>query len=155
MKYLFLLFTLIFFWSVFSCTKTEDATPLTQAEFDDSTIQAYITNHNLTAIKHNTGLYYHIKTSGTGANPKAMDSVAVHYKGFLTNGTSFDGTTTTPRTFLLGSLIPAWQIGIPLIKKGGEIDLYAPSHLGYGPNAVGPIPPNSVLIFNIQLVNIK
>ena len=126
-----------------------------QFEEDDEIIQDYLKANNLTATKHSTGLYYIIKASGTGDFPKGTDSVTVHYKGYLTNGQQFDGTTTTPRTFLLAGLIPAWQIGIPLIAKGGDIKLLTPSHLGYGTSAVGPIPANSVLVFDIQLVNFK
>jgi FKBP-type peptidyl-prolyl cis-trans isomerase FkpA len=126
-----------------------------QAEEDDDAIQEYLQAKGITAIRDPTGLYYSIISEGMGVAPKGTDSVTVHYKGSLINGQQFDGTTTTPRTFLLGNLIPAWQIGIPLLKKGGDIRLFSPSSLGYGPNQVGPIPPNSVLVFEIQLIDIK
>lgn len=126
-----------------------------QAEEDEDTLQKYFQANNITPTRDPTGLYYKIINEGTGVAPKGTDSVVVHYKGYLINGQQFDGTTTTPRTFLLGVLIPAWQIGIPLVKKGGDIKLYSPSSLAYGPNQVGPIPPNSVLVFDIQLVDIK
>jgi len=126
-----------------------------QYEQDDDAIRDYLKANNLTATKHATGLYYIIKVEGTGDYPKGTDSVTVHYKGFLIDGQQFDGTSSTPRTFLLNALIPAWQIGIPLIKKGGDIKLFVPSSLGYGSTSVGPIPANSVLLFDIQLVNIK
>ncbi|MDZ4707347.1 MAG: FKBP-type peptidyl-prolyl cis-trans isomerase [Saprospiraceae bacterium] len=143
-----------FFVSILALSAVACLKP-SQAEEDDDAIQEYLQAKGLTAIRHPTGLYYSIISEGTGVAPKGTDSVTVHYKGALINGQQFDGTTTTPRTFLLGGLIPAWQIGIPLIKKGGDIRLYSPSSLGYGANAVGPIPPNSVLVFEIQLVNIK
>ena len=143
-----------FFVSVLALSSVACLKP-SQAEEDDDAIQEYLQSKGITAIRHATGLYYNIISEGTGVAPKGTDSVTVHYKGSLINGQQFDGTTAAPRTFLLGVLIPAWQIGIPLIKKGGDIRLYSPSSLGYGANAVGPIPPNSVLVFEIQLVNIK
>jgi len=149
MKIITYLFVSILALSSVACLKPS------QAEEDDDSIQEYLQSKGLTATRHPTGLYYNIINEGTGDAPKGTDSVVVHYKGALINGQQFDGTTTTPRTFLLGVLIPAWQIGIPLIKKGGDIRLYSPSALGYGSSAVGPIPPNSVLVFEIQLVNIK
>lgn len=126
-----------------------------QFEQDDDLIQDYIKNNNIQAVKHQTGLYYQIVNPGIGENPTLADSVTVHYKGFLTSGQQFDGTTASPATFLLGQLILGWQIGIPLVKEGGEILLVVPSSLGYGSSAVGPIPPNSVLVFNVELVDVK
>jgi FKBP-type peptidyl-prolyl cis-trans isomerase FkpA len=124
-----------------------------QAVSDDKTIQEYIKKNNITAIKHSSGLYYVIKTEGTGPNPTLASKVTVHYKGYLTNGNQFDGTTTTPISFQLSGLIAGWQIGIPLIKKGGDIKLILPSALAYGPSGSGSIGPNEVLIFDIQLIS--
>lgn len=127
-----------------------------QAEEDEDTIQDYISKNKLNTTKHNSGIYYIIKTDGTGSNPTINNTVTVHYKGYLTNGNQFDGTTTAPATFPLFNLIPGWQIGIPLIKKGGEIKLIIPSALGYGSNPPSSaIPSNSVLVFDIQLVDFK
>ncbi|HNR08698.1 MAG TPA: FKBP-type peptidyl-prolyl cis-trans isomerase [Saprospiraceae bacterium] len=126
-----------------------------QYEQDDDIIQDYIKNKNLQMVKHETGLYYQIINSGSGETPELSDSVSVHYKGFLTNGQQFDGTTTSPATFLLGELITGWKIGIPLVKEGGEIMLLVPSNLGYGSISVGPIPANSVLVFEVELVDVK
>lgn len=126
-----------------------------QFEQDDDIIRDYIKAHNIQAVKHESGLYYQIIKPGNGEKPALTDSVSVHYKGYLTNGQQFDGTTTTPATFLLGQLIIGWQIGIPLIKEGGEILLLVPSSMGYGTSSVGPIPPNSVLVFNVELVDVR
>ncbi|MEP7269366.1 MAG: FKBP-type peptidyl-prolyl cis-trans isomerase [Saprospiraceae bacterium] len=127
----------------------------TQDEKDNDIIQEYITKNKVDATKHSSGLYYVIKTPGTGVNPTAQNTVTVHYKGYFTDGTVFDGTTGTPVSFILGGLIPGWVIGIPLIKKGGEIQLILPSSLAYGPRGQGGIPPNTVLIFDITLVDVK
>jgi FKBP-type peptidyl-prolyl cis-trans isomerase FkpA len=72
----------------------------------------------------------------------------------LLNGTVFDGTTTQPISFKLGQVISGWQIGIPLIQKGGKIRLLIPSGLAYGPDGQGPIPGNAVLDFDIELLDV-
>jgi len=147
MKKLIYITALILAIAFFSCSKDKQT--------DEEKIQEYLTQNNITAVRHESGLYYVIKTEGTGANPNANNTVTVHYKGFLTNGQQFDGTTTSPATFKLSGLIPGWQIGIPLIKKGGDITLILPSVLGYGTQGVGSIPRNSVLVFDIQLLDVK
>ena len=125
--------------------------PRPQPVIDDSLIKNYIVKNNLTVIKHSSGLYYLIKTEGTGANPAASATVTVNYKGYLLNGNKFDGNDNI--TFPLSNLIQGWKIGIPLIKKGGDIKLLLPSALAYGPSGSGPIGPNEVLVFDIQLIN--
>ena len=90
--------------------------------------------------------------------PGACSTVTVKYKGTLTNGTGFDSSYKVAPDgypFQLGQLIPGWQIGIPLVKSGGSINLYIPPSLGYGASGSGPIPPNAILIFKIDLVNIQ
>ncbi|MHB1922549.1 MAG: FKBP-type peptidyl-prolyl cis-trans isomerase [Chitinophagaceae bacterium] len=130
-----------------------------QNQLDDQQIKLYLSQHSIAATKDSaTGLYYRIDSLGSGSSPKLTDSVVVSYKGeLMTTGQVFDSTVVgNPRTFLLENLIPAWQIGLPLIKTGGEIDLYVPSVLGYGYYGVPPyISSNAVLIFNISLVGIK
>ncbi len=147
MKQHFLFFTISII-AIVSCSKDQ----LTK---DDDILQDYIQAKSLKATKHASGLYYIINKEGTGANPSLSNTVTVHYKGFLTDGTQFDGTTSNPITFPLSNLIQGWQIGIPLIKKGGDIKLLIPSTLGYGTRRSGSIAPNSVLVFDIQLVDFK
>ncbi len=78
----------------------------------------------------------------------------VKYKGYLTDGTVFDQTTgSLSATFSLSGLIEGWQEGIPLLKKGGKGTFFLPSALGYGPSGAGSIPPNTVLIFEIELLD--
>ena len=97
------------------------------------------------------GFYHKIVTPGTGTAPTATSKVSVLYAGKLTNGTVFDQSGPTPVTFTLNQLILGWQYGLPLIKPGGRILLYLPPQLGYGSSAVGSIPANSILIFDITL----
>ncbi|NRB62024.1 MAG: FKBP-type peptidyl-prolyl cis-trans isomerase [Saprospiraceae bacterium] len=123
-------------------------------ENDDVKIQNYLEENNITADKHESGLYYNIQKSGDSSRPNVESTVEVRYKGTLLDGTVFDQTQgSSTVSFPLNRLITAWQIGIPLIGKGGSITLYCPSELGYGSNRVGSIPANSVLIFEIDLVS--
>ena len=123
-------------------------------------VQSYLTAKNITATQHPSGLFYKINQPGSGTVAGACSTVTVKYKGALTNGTGFDSSyVLSPNgiPFTLGGLIPGWQIGIPLIKKGGSIDLYIPPSLGYGTAASsdGKIPANSILVFNVDLVDVQ
>lgn len=123
---------------------------------DEEKILDFIEENNLTAERHESGLYYAIEDGGSNDRPTVSDSVTVRYKGSLLDGHVFDQTPgNTSVTFPLSNLIPAWQVGIPLIGKGGQITLYSPSNLGYGNRSVGTIPAGSVLVFEIDLVDFK
>jgi FKBP-type peptidyl-prolyl cis-trans isomerase len=103
-----------------------------------------------------SGVQYKIVTSGPaeGTSPKKSDEVKVHYEGKLLSGEIFDSSFQrgAPATFPLGGLIPAWVEALQQMKPGDEWLLYAPPEQGYGAQGAGPIPPNSVLIFRIQLI---
>ncbi len=126
-----------------------------QAKTDNDIITKYIADNKLNAQSTSDGLYYVITTQGTGAQPNASSNVTVNYKGYLTNGTVFDQSASTGLSFGLTSVIKGWQEGIPLFKKGGKGILLIPSALGYGDQASGSIPANSVLIFDITLINVQ
>jgi FKBP-type peptidyl-prolyl cis-trans isomerase FkpA len=160
MKTVFFLLAIISL-SLSSCLKKEEnpcnssfAAPQAPAS-EITSVQAYLTAAGITnATQHSSGLFYIVIDGGTGtATPGQCNLVAVRYSGKLTNGTVFD-QATTPQTFPLYNLIPGWRIGIPLIKAGGTIRLFIPPSLGYGSSQVGTIPPNSILIFDIDLVNV-
>lgn len=136
-----------------ACNKDEGPS-VNQAEVDREIIQQYLADNNLTATEHPSGLFYIIDQPGSGGNPKLNNDVTVEYKGYLTNGSVFDETQAgKPRSFALSGLIPGWQIGIPLLQKGGEGRFFIPSALGYGSRALPGIPANSVLVFEIKLVD--
>ena len=147
----FLPIVLILMLVVSSCTKMKN-----QAEADDQTIQEYLTLHSLNAVKDPSGLYYIMNVTGTGTMPSVTSTIEVKYKGSLINGTVFDQTAIDKTfTYALSGLIKGWQIGIPFMKKGGKATFFIPSELGYGAVDVGPIPANSVLIFEIELIDVK
>ena len=91
------------------------------------------------------------------AKPKASDSVSVHYKGWLNDGTIFDSSYQRGKqiSFPLNGVIPGWTEGLQLVGKGGMIELEIPSELGYGPRRAGKIPPNSTLRFAVELFEIE
>ena len=138
--------------STLSCLK--DTSPEAQLREDIDKIKDYLSDHGLTAIARPSGLHSIITQEGTGSNPSPLATVTVRYKGYLLDGTVFDQTSgSSTATFELTGLIEAWQEGIPLLKKGGKGTFFSPSALAYGPTGIGSIPPNSVLIFEIELVN--
>ena len=116
-------------------------------------VQSYLSSKGITnAVQHCSGLFYVIDNAGSGKHPNGCSEVNVTYKGMLTNGSTFDQGTTDLR---LDEVINGWRNGIPKIASGGIIHLYIPPSLGYGPDANGPIPANSVLVFDVTLNGIK
>jgi FKBP-type peptidyl-prolyl cis-trans isomerase FkpA len=94
---------------------------------------------------------------GTGASPKATDTVMVHYRGTLANGKEFDSSyaRNAPASFPLSQVIPCWTEGVQKLKVGGKAKLICPPKTAYGERgAAGVIPPNSTLNFEIELISI-
>ncbi len=154
----FLLFVMVL---IASCKKKDnesicsyDPCALKAPDTEVQQIQAYLTANNITAVRHCSGLYYLVSDTGIGARPTGCSAVAVTYKGSLTNGNVFD-KATTPVSFSLVTLIEGWKIGIPLVKSGGKIKLIIPPSLGYGPTANQGIPANSILVFDIDLLDVR
>ncbi len=98
----------------------------------------------------------HVK-DGTGAMPKASDTVTVHYRGTLADGTEFDSSHKRgqPASFPLGRVVPCWTEGVQRIKVGGTAKLTCPPATAYGGRGVpGVIPPNATLNFEVQLISV-
>ncbi len=136
---------------LFSCKKEN---VISQETADDNIIKKYISDNNLNATATGSGLYYVITTQGTGAQPKPTSDVIVIYKGYLTDGSVFDQSKPGGYATNLASVIKGWQEGLPYFKKGGKGKLLIPSALAYGPAAKTNIPANSVLIFDIELLDV-
>lgn len=125
-----------------------------QAAEDDRLIQEYLTNNNLTAEKDPSGLYYIIEQQGNGPECNSSSDVRVAYTGYYLDGEIFDGSSSQGISFNLGGVIDGWRIGIPYFREGGSGKLLIPSALGYGPNGQGSIPPNAVLVFDVELIEV-
>ena len=106
-----------------------------------------------------SGLQYEVVTPGKadGKKPTATSKVKVHYSGTLINGKKFDSSydRNEPTEFELNRVIPGWTEGLQLIKEGGKATLYIPAKLAYGEQGVPGIPPNSPLIFDVELIQVK
>ncbi|WP_165226938.1 FKBP-type peptidyl-prolyl cis-trans isomerase [Aquisphaera insulae] len=105
-----------------------------------------------------SGLQYKVIKQGTGPKPKASDTVTVHYEGKLLDGTVFDSSIKRgePIEFPLSGVIKGWTEGVQLMPVGSTYQFFIPSELAYGesPRPGGPIPPNAVLTFEVQLIKI-
>jgi len=146
-SYISLLLLILFI----SCNNNDSSNnPQTEAD-----IIKYIEDHNLTAQKSSTGLYYVIEKQGEGSKPTSNSNVTVNYKGYFTNGTVFDQSSAAGISFNLQQVIKGWTEGITYFNEGGEGILLVPSNLGYGSKDYNGIPGGSVLIFDIKLLKVN
>ncbi len=110
-----------------------------------------------TMTKTATGLYYKDLVVGTGAEATIGTTASLNYVGTLPDGTQFDASNGRPYSFRIGDkrVIQGWDDGVPGMKVGGKRLLVVPSEQGYGANGNGPIPPNAVLVFSLELVTVQ
>ncbi len=104
-----------------------------------------------------SGLQYKVVTQGDGPRPSATDTVTVHYRGTLLDGTEFDSSyaRNEPISFALDRVIPGWTEGVQLMPVGSKYMFFIKPELGYGEAGGGPIPPNAALIFEVELLDIQ
>jgi FKBP-type peptidyl-prolyl cis-trans isomerase FklB len=104
-----------------------------------------------------SGLQYKVVTEGKGKTPKESDTVTVNYRGTLVDGTEFDSSYKRgqPATFPVNGVIKGWTEALQLMKEGSKWQLFIPANLAYGESGRPGIPPNSVLIFDVELISIK
>ncbi len=128
-----------------------------RAAKDEATIKAYLEANNINAQRLESGIWYVMTEEGTGKNPSVQANVTAHYSGTLLDGTKFDSSYDRgqPFTTTLDRVIVGWREAIPTLKKGGKGTFYIPSGLAYGDRAQGAIPSNSVLVFDIELVDFQ
>lgn len=133
-----------------------------QKTIDDKILTDYFAKNHIKATKTASGLYYTIHKPGVGPKAKVGQQVTMLYYGYLLDGTRFDGNMDreykpvgNPFTFSLGmhQVIAGWDEGVQLLNPGCRATFYLPSGLAYGPNGGGPIPPNAVLAFDVELVS--
>ena len=104
-----------------------------------------------------SGLQYKVLKEGSGAQPKSSDTVTVNYRGTLMDGTEFDSSYKRgqPATFPVSGVIKGWTEALQLMKVGSKLQLFIPANLAYGEQGRPGIPPNSLLIFEVELMDVK
>ena len=104
-----------------------------------------------------SGLQYQVLESGSGKTPLLTDTVVTHYAGRFVDGAEFDSSIARgePLSFPVTGVIAGWTEALQLMQEGDKWQLFIPPHLAYGENGVGPIPGNSALVFDIQLIEVK
>lgn len=120
----------------------------------DSQIQDYLKKEGIVCKRSDSGLYYKIIEPGEGENILFQDIVSFSYKGSLLNGEVFD-EERKPVEFAVKDLIGAWKEIMLELKPGAKAYLVAPPHLGYGDRKLDDIPPNSILIFEMEIEKVK
>jgi FKBP-type peptidyl-prolyl cis-trans isomerase len=122
----------------------------------DQKIEKFVAKSGIPYTRSESGLYYFIEKEGEGANLKFTDEVSFTYVGKLLNGKTFDGKhKRTPLTFEVSKLIEGWKEAFMYLKKGGKAKLIIPPTLGYGDHDLPDIPPHSILVFDIEIKDVK
>lgn len=123
----------------------------------DATTTTSETTKTMTTTE--SGLQYTDIVEGTGATPTTGQRVKVHYTGTLQDGTKFDSSRDRGQPFEfqigVGQVIKGWDEGVGSMKVGGQRQLVIPPELGYGSRGIGPIPPNSTLLFDVELLGVS
>lgn len=134
-----------------SCTTYSEE----QKEKFDTRIEKYLKKKGIECTRSSSGLYYKITEEGEGDLIKYKDHVVFKYKGWLLNGKVFDEKLNEPVEFPVEELIGAWKEAVQMMRKGGKAFLVSPPQLGYGEHDLADIPPNSILVFEIEIVDVK
>ncbi|HMK04021.1 MAG TPA: DUF3472 domain-containing protein [Ferruginibacter sp.] len=133
----------------------KNADSLVTANLEKEKILSLVQEGKLDTTGSTGGLYYKILGEGKGGHVALSDTIVIYYKGQLLDGFVFDQTKDKPAIFPLKRLIKGWQVGLPLCRVGGKIRLIIPSALAYSIRNSGTIKPNSTLIFDIEVVDVR
>ncbi|OFZ06698.1 MAG: hypothetical protein A3D92_10155 [Bacteroidetes bacterium RIFCSPHIGHO2_02_FULL_44_7] len=141
---------LIFFVSACGSTYSEED----RKNFDKE-IQTYLDEHKIECEKSPTGLYYRIDSLGSDRKIQFSDRVTMKYVGKLINGKIIDDHSNEPITMSVRELIAAWKEILLELGEGGKAFIVAPPHLAYGDYKLDSIPENSILIYNLEVVDVE
>ncbi len=133
----------------------KNADSLIESKKENEMILSAIQNGKIDTTGSKNGVYYKILKEGNGDMVSVNDTLVVNYKGQLLNGFVFDETKDKPAVFPLKRLIKGWQTGLPFCRQAGKITLIIPSTMAYSIRNLNVIPPNSILIFDIEVVEIR
>ena len=153
-KYIFFIFSLVAVSGI-HCLKGKSGCNNVSPSSEAAQMQSYANSQGINPSITPSGLYYQVINPGSGVTPNLNSVISVNYTGKLLDGTVFDSHTGVPLVAALGGLIQGWQIGLQLIQKGGEIKLIIPSSLAYGCQGAGSIPANSIVYFDVVLVDVQ
>ena len=150
-KYLSIVLALL----LVACSKPDNKQEEAVTETQSTLVKASTTGQEIIT---STGLTYIDEVIGTGKTPKTGDKVKVHYTGTLEDGTKFDSSHDRNQPFEfplgVGRVIKGWDEGVATMKEGGKRKLIIPPELGYGSRNMGTIPPNSILFFDVELIEV-
>lgn len=126
------------------------------SRMDDKEIKDYLDSHDISAKKHDSGVYYVIHEEGEGNNPYYYTTVIIKYKGYFTDDEVFDETvgdeTIESR---IDNFVEGFQIGLQMMKPGAKATFYIPSHLAYGEDGSLGVPEWAVIIFDVEMIGFK
>jgi FKBP-type peptidyl-prolyl cis-trans isomerase len=152
LKHFSLLIYFILFFTILGCKTYNKEDKLS---FDQK-IKTIVTKSNKKYKRSESGLYYFIEKQGEGKNIKFTDEVTFNYTGKLINGKVFDGEhKKNPVTFKVEKLIEGWKEAMLYLKKGAKAKVIIPPYLGYGDYELDHIPPHSILLFDLEIIDIK
>ena len=120
----------------------------------DKTIREWIRQQNIQYKSTDSGLYYYFENKGQGQKIKYTDSVTVQFKGTLLDSTIFE-IEKVPVTFAVNEVIIAWKEVLLMSKRNAKIKIIVPPQLGYGNHKLDKIPQNSILLYEIEIIDIK
>ncbi len=150
---------LVFSVSALSCTTENIFDENEQLAIDRQLILDYIAENNINVVQiENTGIYYSISQQGSGPTAEFASSVFTDYRGYLLDSTEFDSSAERGVfSFVIGAggVIQGWERGFQEFNKGTSATLFVPSKFGYASRRQGTIPPNSVLIFDVDVRDIR
>ncbi|MDB2606645.1 FKBP-type peptidyl-prolyl cis-trans isomerase [Zobellia sp.] len=154
-KFLFVLALTVFASCGDDDKEAENAETIDYIALNETQIKEYVEANELNAIRSDSGLYYVIEEEGDGERPNATSDVTVAYKGYYLDGAVFDESRDEGITFNLQQVIAGWTEGITYFKEGGNGILLVPAALGYGNFDNRGIPGGSVLIFEVNLIEVN